>query len=141
LIREALESDLAQLEEIELEAFPHSAWRPADFLRWQCLVAGDGDHIQGFLVSRQIAPESTGLPAEREILNLAVRGSSRRRGIAASLLRHEMQKPGTFFLEVRASNLAAIALYVKLGFREFGRRRDYYDNPRETAIVMTTRPL
>jgi len=104
-------------------------------------VAEEEGEIQGFLVSRQIAPEAYGHPAEREILNLAVRRSSRRHGIAASLLRHEMQKPGVFFLEVRASNVAAKALYKKLGFRELGYRFNYYENPRETAIVMTTRPL
>jgi len=141
LIREATEADLEQLGEIEVEAFPRSPWLPSDFLRYQCLVAEEEGEIQGFLVSRQIAPKTAGLPAEREILNLAVKGSYRRRGIAASLLRQEMQKPGTFFLEVRASNLGAKALYKKLGFRELGYRFNYYENPKETAIVMTTRPL
>jgi len=137
----AREEDLEQLAEIEIEAFPRSPWLPSDFLRYQCLVAEEEGKIQGFLVSRQIAPKSNGFAAEREILNLAVRGTYRRRGIGASLLRQEMQKPGTFFLEVRASNIAAKALYKKLGFRELGFRFNYYENPRETAIVMTTRPL
>jgi ribosomal-protein-alanine N-acetyltransferase len=141
LIREATQADLEQLGEIELEAFPKSTWLPRDFLRYRCLVAEEESRIQGFLVSREIAPEAPDHPAEREIINLAVRAGCRRRGVAASLLRHEMQKPGIFFLEVRASNIAAKALYKKLGFRELGYRFDYYENPRETAIVMTTRPL
>jgi len=141
LIREATESDLEQLAAIENEAFPHSPWMPSDFIRFQCLVAEQESRIQGFLVSRQIAPETPGHPAEREILNLAVRSAFRRRGVAASLLRREMQKPGIFFLEVRASNIAAKALYKKSGFRELGYRFNYYENPTETAIVMTTRPL
>jgi ribosomal-protein-alanine N-acetyltransferase len=141
LIREATDADLEQLAEIETEAFPRSPWLPSDFVRYQCLVAEEDGKIQGFLVSRQIAPQAAGVSAEREILNLAVRGNCRRRGIAASLLRQEMKKPGTFFLEVRASNVAAKALYKKLGFRELGYRSNYYENPRETAIVMTTRPL
>jgi [ribosomal protein S18]-alanine N-acetyltransferase len=141
LIRESTEADLEQLEQIEIEAFPRSAWLPSDFLRYQCIVAEEDGTIQGFLVSRQIAPASAGSPAEYEVLNIAVRMTHRRRGIGASLLRQEMQKPGTFFLEVRASNVAAKALYKKLGFRELGYRFDYYENPRETAIVMTTRPL
>lgn len=141
MIREATEADLEELAEIETEAFPRSPWLPSDFLRYQCLVAEEEGKIQGFLVSRQIAPQTSGLSAEREIINLAVRGSYRRRGIGASLLRQEMKKPGTFFLEVRASNLAAKALYKKLGFRELGYRLNYYENPKETAIVMTTRPL
>lgn len=127
--------------EIEMEAFPQSPWLPSDFLRYQCLVAERGGQILGFLVSRQIAPEAAGHPAEREIINLAVRSSARRRGIAQALLKREMQKPGIFFLEVRASNIAAKALYKKLGFRELGYRFDYYENPKETAIIMTTRPL
>jgi ribosomal-protein-alanine N-acetyltransferase len=127
--------------EIEMEAFPQSPWLPSDFLRYQCLVAEGERQILGFLVSRQIAPEADGHPAEHEIINLAVRSSARRGGIAQALLKREMQKPGIFFLEVRASNLAAKALYKKLGFRELGYRFDYYENPKETAIIMTTRPL
>jgi ribosomal protein S18 acetylase RimI-like enzyme len=141
LIREAKHTDIEQLGEIELEAFPHSAWLPTDFLRYACLIAEEEGRVQGFLVSREIAPEAAGHAVEREIINLAVRASFRRRGIAASLLRHEMRKPGIFFLEVRASNIAAKALYKKLGFRELGYRFDYYENPREPAIVMTTRPV
>ncbi len=136
-----MKSDLEQLAEIENEAFSHSPWLPSDFIRYQCLVAEEEGRIQGFLVSRQIAPVAPGHPAEREIINLAVRSGFRRRGVGASLLRQEMQKPGIFFLEVRASNVAAKALYKKSGFRELGYRFDYYENPRETAIVMTTRPL
>jgi ribosomal-protein-alanine N-acetyltransferase len=141
LIREANDADLEQLGEIELEAFPRSPWRLSDFLRYRPLVAEEEGRIQGFLVSREIAPEAAEHPAEREIINLAVRGNFRRRGIAAALLRHEMQKPGILFLEVRASNIAAKALYKKVGFRELGYRFDYYENPRETAIVMTTGPF
>ena len=141
MIREATQADLEQLDEIENEAFPQSPWLPSDFLRYRAVVLEGEGQILGFLVSRQIAPEAGGQPAEHEILNLAVRGSARRRGIAQALLRHEMRKPGYFFLEVRASNIAAKALYKKLGFRELGYRFDYYENPKETAIVMTTRPL
>jgi [ribosomal protein S18]-alanine N-acetyltransferase len=141
LIREATTADLEQMGEIETESFPRSPWLPSDFLRYGCLVAEENGQILGFLVSRQIALEAGGHPAEHEILNLAVRSSARRRGIAQALLRDEMRKPGDFFLEVRASNIAAKALYKKLGFRELGYRFDYYENPKETAIVMTTRPL
>jgi len=141
LIREAKSGDLEQLVEIELEAFPRSPWLPSDFLRYRCLVAEEAGKIHGFLVSREIGPATAEHPAEREILNLAVRASHRGKGIGASLLRQEMEKPGTFFLEVRASNLAAKALYKKLGFRELSYRFNYYENPKEPAIVMTTRPL
>ena len=41
------------------------------------------------------------------------------------------------YLEVRESNRAAIALYEKLGFRREGLRRDYYEEPRENAVLMS----
>ena len=40
-------------------------------------------------------------------------------------------------LEVRPSNTAAIALYQGFGFREVGRRRNYYDLPKEDALILT----
>lgn len=40
-------------------------------------------------------------------------------------------------LEVRPSNAAAIALYTRFGFREAGRRRNYYDLPKEDALILT----
>ena len=45
------------------------------------------------------------------------------------------------YLEVRASNEAANALYQRYGFRQIGRRRNYYDHPREDAIIMGKKPL
>lgn len=94
--------------------------------------------VVGLLVSRQLSLEAFGQPAEREILNVAVRGGWRRQGVAASLLEYELQTPAVFFLEVRESNKAAYALYTKFGFRDLSQRANYYENPREAAIVMTT---
>jgi ribosomal-protein-alanine N-acetyltransferase len=45
------------------------------------------------------------------------------------------------YLEVRASNEAANALYQRYGFRQIGRRRNYYERPREDAILMGKEPL
>jgi ribosomal-protein-alanine N-acetyltransferase len=45
------------------------------------------------------------------------------------------------YLEVRASNEAAQALYEQYGFKAVGRRRNYYDRPREDAVVMRKQPL
>ena len=75
-------------------------------------------------------------PPEREILNLAVVPAFRRSGLATQLLKLEFQNSAVFLLEVRESNLAARALYERLGFVEISRRKDYYDHPPETAIVM-----
>ena len=62
---------------------------------------------------------------EGYITNVAVRPDCRRRGVAF------------LSLEVRASNYAAIALYGQHGYRGVGRRRNYYEHPKEDAVIMT----
>ena len=78
---------------------------------------------------------------EGYIDNVAVRPDQRRQGIADRLLdvfcRFGQEHLAFLTLEVRPSNTAAVALYEKHGFREAGRRRDYYDAPREDALLLT----
>ena len=79
---------------------------------------------------------------EGYINNFAVREEYRKQGIASALLdvfvRFAQAHQLAFLtLEVRASNAPAIALYAKHGFQTAGRRRDYYDDPKEDAILMT----
>lgn len=78
---------------------------------------------------------------EGYIDNVAVRPSCRRQGIADRLLdvfcRFGREKLAFLTLEVRPSNTAAVALYTKHGFREAGRRKDYYDGPKEDALLLT----
>ena len=79
---------------------------------------------------------------EGYIGNVAVRPAYRRRGIAGALLQAletlGREKALSFLtLEVRAGNAPAIALYEKNGYACVGRRPDYYDHPREDAILMT----
>lgn len=79
---------------------------------------------------------------EGYILNVAVHPEWRRNGIAEKLLRvfihfAEANHLAFLTLEVRASNRPAIQLYNKLKFREAGRRRNYYEYPKEDAIIMT----
>jgi ribosomal-protein-alanine N-acetyltransferase len=81
------------------------------------------------------------LGEEVEILDLAVDPACRRQGHAAFLLRNFLKEASRsaakkVFLEVRESNAAAIALYQKFGFQTFGRRLDYYRNPRENALLL-----
>jgi ribosomal protein S18 acetylase RimI-like enzyme len=135
-LRPATLADAPALAAIELEAFPDPSWTAADFLRYDCTVAQLDKTIAGFIVSRENCPGTTDAPPEREILNLAVARDFRRLGIASRLLRGELRRTANVFLEVRESNSAAIQLYKNAGFIEISRRRDYYDTPVESAIVM-----
>ena len=79
---------------------------------------------------------------EGYITNVAVRPDCRRRGVAGKLLDvFERFAEGNHLaflsLEVRASNYAAIALYGQHGYRGVGRRRNYYEHPKEDAVIMT----
>ena len=80
---------------------------------------------------------------EGYIDNVAVAPAWRRCGIARRLLevfcRFAEEKLAFLTLEVRASNEAAIALYASLDFQPVGRRKNYYENPREDAMLMTRR--
>jgi [ribosomal protein S18]-alanine N-acetyltransferase len=136
LIRAAVPGDVLELERIERTSFPTPHWKAENFLAYRCSVAEIEGRIAGFLVSRIVFPENEQLPAEREILNLAVDPVFRRMGIATELLRGELSYRATHYLEVRESNLVARKLYQKLGFIEIGRRPEYYSFPTETAIVM-----
>ena len=79
---------------------------------------------------------------EGYITNVAVDPSRRRQGVAAQLLQvfdnfARGNQLAFLTLEVRPSNTAAIALYLGFGFREVGRRRNYYDLPKEDALILT----
>jgi ribosomal-protein-alanine N-acetyltransferase len=136
LIRPANTADIPVLAEIERESFGRPHWHAEDFLRYDGTVALLEGRIVGFLISRQTLARVADLPAEREILNVAVLPSYRRLGIASALLHEELAHDAVFFLEVRESNEAARELYRRLGFLEIGRRKNYYQLPSETAIVM-----
>ena len=79
---------------------------------------------------------------EGYITNVAVRPECRRNGVAGKLLQvfldfGQANHLACLTLEVRASNYDAIALYGSRGFRSVGRRKNYYEHPREDAIIMT----
>lgn len=80
---------------------------------------------------------------EGYINNVAVRSQYRRMGVADALLgtfiRFAEEHLAFLTLEVRASNDKAISLYTKNGFVQEGRRKDYYKDPKEDAIIMTRR--
>ena len=76
------------------------------------------------------------------ITNVAVKNKYRRKGVAVGLLSEliELAKEAEsefVSLEVRCSNTQAISLYGKLGFEKIGIRKNFYENPREDALIMT----
>lgn len=78
---------------------------------------------------------------EGEIMNVAVRKEYRRKGVAGKLMkellsRAEKRGAARFILEVREGNLPAIRLYESLGFLHAGRRRNFYSDPAEDALIM-----
>lgn len=130
-LRPATPDDLAAIDSLQAASPEASQWEPRSYLDQDCRVAILQGRVAGFLASRRVAPD------EREILNLAVDPAQRRKGIARALLAEELSRgPGRWFLEVRASNTAAIGLYESAGFERCGRRPGYYRDPAEEAIVM-----
>ena len=95
---------------------------------------GAENKVQGFMLNLLLADEL-------HVLNIAVVPSARRCGIGNRLLETAWaaaQKRGamTAFLEVRRSNVQALTLYIKHGFKVIGVRRGYYSDNREDALVM-----
>ena len=98
------------------------------------LVAVEEDAVVGYVGSQTVMGET-------DMMNVAVHPDHRRRGIARSLIDGLVQalkdrESHSLTLEVRASNAPAIALYESLGFLEAGRRRNYYRNPKEDALIL-----
>jgi len=130
------------LQELSPEA---ASWTAADYRSvlsadgTTCLLAEEsaGQRPVGFLLARKVADEM-------EILNLAVAPAYRRRGTARRLVgevlaRAQARGARQCWLELRASNLAALSFYRTAGFVEGYRRREYYRNPVEDAVVLVRR--
>ena len=83
----------------------------------------------GFLAIQDLA-------GELEITQLAVKKAYQGQGLANQLMEFLADRPERIFLEVRASNQVARALYEKHGFLPVGQRKNYYQNPVEVAILM-----
>ena len=98
------------------------------------LVAEEEGRVSGYIGSQTCGDES-------DVMNVAVHPDFRRRGIAEALVNCLVEElkaidSHSLTLEVRASNVPAISLYEKLGFSEVGRRKNYYRNPREDALIL-----
>ena len=143
-IRPAEEKDLSRIAVMEKLYFslPWSEKMLRESLhqaQYTMLVAencADGE-IAGYVILLNAAGEGN-------IMNIAVSDALRRQGIAGKLLTevmHRGREEGIcdYTLEVRKSNKAAVTLYEGLGFRTEGVRKDYYEQPREDALIMWKR--
>jgi [ribosomal protein S18]-alanine N-acetyltransferase len=144
-IRRMAEADLDCVMEIaeglkEAPRWTRAAYQAAmdvgGTLRRVALVAKTGD-LAGFAVASVVAPEA-------ELETIAVAREWQRKGVAQRLfaaLIEELSAAGVkdVLLEVRGSNEAAIGLYRVLGFQESGRRRGYYADPVEDAVLFRLR--
>ena len=138
IVEPAAEADLDAIIEIERHSFKQP--RSRDSYRDELArphatlsVARATGTIVGFTLVWLVADEA-------ELLVIATHPDARRRGIGAALLTAALAQVRTarvMHLEVRAGNLAAQALYEKLGFAQVGRRRGYYADDGEDAVLMT----
>lgn len=135
---------LAHLDAVvDIEAVSHlTPWTRGNFA--DSLAAGHTASVvleQGAVAAYAVVLP---LPGEAELLNITVAPEVRRHGVGRELLAHvlnaaRVEGAERIFLEVRASNLPARALYLRLGFAEVGLRKRYYagtDNQREDAVLM-----
>jgi ribosomal-protein-alanine N-acetyltransferase len=126
--------------EIEHACFPHP-WSKESF---EEILKSDSF---GTLATRLKTGELVGyvifseVVDELHILNIAVHPMHRRQGIASIMLRYvhdqaRQRKRAFAYLEVRESNISAQHLYTKFGYKPLTKRRDYYEDTHEDAILM-----
>ena len=137
-IRQAKLYDVPAMSRIERESFD-DPWS-ADSIT-KDVTAQEGIYVAVALIGDERAgyAEYRSVAGEAQIYNIAVAPEFRRAGVGEALLRHLIEKAEAegctlVTLEVRAGNDAAMQLYKKLGFREVGRRPDYYNGA--DAILM-----
>lgn len=141
ILRGGTPDDLETILALQRASPGAAQWEPADYASafadeaGLCLLAEDPvwERVVGFLVGRLLADEA-------EILNLAVAHGYRRRGLGRRLVAEALalaQSRGArqCWLEVRAANQAARDFYRALGFAENARRRRYYRDPEDDAVV------
>lgn len=137
--REMVPEDAAGVEVVEKASFAlpwsrKSFWEEAANERTFYLVALDGEQIVGYAGTWLIVDEA-------QITNIALLPDYRGRGIGTAMLgeiiRESVRRGAErMTLEVRPSNKVAQALYTAYGFKDFGRRRGYYQDNKEDAIIM-----
>ncbi len=136
-IRRLAYADLPSVLSIERRSFP-APWSLAMFVlelskpSGICLGVEVGGRLVGYLVCSRYADVW-------HLMNVAVEPGSRRQGLAGRLIEELLDAGGVdgrYTLEVRVSNHAAIEMYESFGFRRAGRRRRYYHDNNEDALIM-----
>jgi ribosomal-protein-alanine N-acetyltransferase len=136
-LRKLAYGDLPSVIAIERRSFP-TPWSLAMFVlelskpSGICLAAEDDDGLIGYLVCARYEDVW-------HLMNVAVVPERRRRGVATELIERLFDEAGAgarFTLEVRVSNGPAITMYQQFGFRSAGRRRRYYHDNGEDALIM-----
>ena len=139
-IRKALPEDIPAVAELEAEIFPLGTDAAAlERMRADpacpILCAVEDGTLLGYAYFRTVLDEGY-------VGDLAVRRDRRRRGIGRALItamcaEAECRELAFLTLEVRESNSAARSLYERSGFFPVGIRKNYYEKPRENAVLMT----
>jgi ribosomal-protein-alanine N-acetyltransferase len=149
-LRRARPADLAALAVLEAECFTHP-WTEAQIAE-EISVAPPGGV---FVLEGCSGTAAAGICAycafrlvldEMHVMNVAVAPGARRRGLARRLVGFALRRAARggarrAFLELRAGNREAFALYQSLGFRPLSRRREYYQQPVEDALVLVREGL
>jgi ribosomal-protein-alanine N-acetyltransferase len=145
-VRAARRNDLDAVMAIETASFPTDAWSRSSMAATLsdrdtiALVAADEDALLGY--AAVLAP---GGASDADVLTIAVAEAARGRGVGRSLLERLLAEAtargaSRIFLEVRADNPVATALYVSAGFEVVGRRAHYYQPDDVDAVVMRLEP-
>ncbi|WP_203136266.1 ribosomal protein S18-alanine N-acetyltransferase [Microbacterium sp. JZ31] len=142
MIRPATLDDLDQIMALERASFPTDAWSEA--MMREELAAAHSSYIVDELAGRVAGYAGLrALPGSRDadVQTIAVAASSRGRGRGRTLLQTLLEEASSrrvreVFLEVRADNPVAQALYASEGFTELGRRPRYYQPDDVDAVVM-----
>lgn len=130
--------DIAKLEALCFsEPWSEEGILEAYRLGTKFFIAENSKQLMGYIGIKAVIDEGY-------ITNVAVYPQYRGIGVATALINKVFdfaKEKGLSFvsLEVRASNTAAVSLYEKTGFKEEGRRKDFYRLPREDALIMTKR--
>ena len=140
MIRYFKDGDQKAISEIEKECFssPWSEQAVLDSANSDCVFVlfEEENEVLGYVGLQTVLDEGY-------ITNVAVKKEHRRKGIAKALINELIKKLENelsfISLEVRLSNTAAINLYSSLGFKEEGKRKNFYEAPKEDALIMTKR--